>query len=352
MLNIACSVLDDHWHPLLGAKAQLRRNILARLYPGKIGSRQNIRAMLNDELREQNAHSYSAHSGNVLIFKSQDIAFTGDFERSLRLLGTFQPLEENNPSLEEERVQHRISLQRAKLLRCWGKLEESETILKELTATSNITPSLQSNIILPLSMVQCELGKIDDACGLVRADLDTEWLKPPYLIQTRRLLLAHAQVQFSKGLHILKTRETDFEVARDLLREAKSNYGILVTEYERVTTPNYVELKNYVSALIGIAMIAHVEVLHGQSATFHNALSSWEYARKKVEQISQEFIWDITYLQVVILGSMSKLLDKLGYHMKAAAYMQTAKRKHVETGDQNYWFYLFLWLETYGKLEL
>ncbi len=274
-------------------------------------------------------------------------------------LEKFKPLNNANPSTQEQGVMNLITFYRGKISRFGGDFLGAESYLLQLLRAKSLYIGIFSRVTSHLIAVYCELGDIFKAMHIASSELKDlghwNWLHQG---KESCLKLALADTHLATGLWISsnanealqstdETRSPNSirqftlpEGAQRSLKEAKETYEKLQRTYQEIPNQSKVFRMNRFRILAGLAIISQLE------SQLETAVSYWNATSVAAEKCS----WEPGFAEMIIAYSMSQITFSLDESW-SIELREKAEDLFLRTGRRFYFTILgTVWFDLVGDL--
>ena len=327
---------------LVGAQLQerveLRKRILSRMSSCKWGSEVE---RLEFPRVDQRSNGYY---GEFVLFNANIFFGRQQLQAALHELDGYTPWQPGNVSTLELIQICEMGVLRGKIHHFSGHFIEARRYLEHAQHARRPEATIMSKAIAHLTAVCCELGETKLGIKYASAQLDDLMT---YQSQesgnAKRLRLALAYAYLMQGMWAIFTQPTASgytSLRRDIregLNTARELFQALAQIYKNVSSLSRAGKTNRFSALLGLALIAHIKSdMHEARGCYNIALDAASHCQ-----------WDAGYAEAIIYWSKSVVVHSLGELEEARKLNELAGKLYQ---CRSYFFTGFgtLWPEIVG----
>ncbi len=287
----------------LRERIELRKNILSRISSCKWGSEAGRLEVTRVDQRS------NGYYGEFVLFNADVLFGRQQLQAAFDELDGYTPWHPGNVSALEHFQICEMSFLRGKIHHFSGHFKEARVWLERVLHAKRPEASMMCKAMAHLSAVCCELGDtrlgIDYASAQLN-DLTAYQSRESGSAKRLRLTLAYAYLM--QGMWVISTQPTasGYTYLQKDIREgfdkAHELFRVLAQSYENASTLSRAGKTNRLSALLGLALIAHIkDDLHGARRCYDIALDAANHCN-----------WDAGYIEAIIYWSKSVVMHGLG----------------------------------------
>lgn len=289
----------------LSERIALRKRIISRLSSCEWGSETWRPDFVRVDQRS------TGYYGDFVLFNANILFGHQQFEAALAELDKYTPWRSGNVSTLEQIQICEMSFLRGKIHHFSGYFKKAKGLLEQIMRARPSDAPMLSKVIAHLSAVCCELG--DARLGINYAsDQLNDIVKTYHSLNSgsvKRLRLALAYAYLMQGLWVTFNQPTAFSytsVEEDIQQgfdKAEELFQELVRSYENPSTLGKAGKISRFSALLGLALIAHIK------GHLRDAFDYYDMALNAASHCN----WGTGYIEAIINWSKSVITHSFGY---------------------------------------
>jgi hypothetical protein len=287
----------------LRERVELRKRILSRISLCKWGSEVE---RLDFPRVDQRSNGYY---GEFLLFNADIFFGRQQLQAALDELDAYTPWHPGNVSTLEQIQIYDMGVLRGKIHHFSGHFNEARRYLERVLHARRPEAAIMSKAMAHLTAVCCELGETKLGIKYASAQLDDlTAYQSRESGSAKRLRLALAYAYLMQGMWVIFTQPTAFgytSLRRDIRQgfdKAHELFQVLAQSYENTSALGRAGKTNRFSALLGLALIAHIkDDMDGARDCYDIALDAASHCQ-----------WDVGYAEAIIYWSKSVVMHNLG----------------------------------------
>ena len=287
----------------LRERVQLRKRILSRISSCRWGSEAE---RLEFPRADQRSNGYY---GEFVLFNADVFFGRQQLQAALDELDGYTPWHPGNVSTLETIQICEMGVLRGKIHHFSGHFKDARRCLERILHPGRPEASMMCKTIAHLTAVCCELGETVLGIEYASAQLnDLTVYQSRESGSAKRLRLALAYAYLMQGMWVIFTQPTASSYAslqRDIRQgfdKAHELFQVLAQSYENASALSRAGKTNRFSALLGLALIAHIkDDMHGARDCYDIALDAASHCQ-----------WDAGYAEAIIYWSKSVVMHNLG----------------------------------------
>lgn len=287
----------------LRERLELRKRILSRISSCKWGSEME---RLEFPRVDQRSNGYY---GEFVLFNADIFFERQQLQAALHELDGYTPWQPGNVSTLEQIQICEMGVLRGKIHHFSGHFIEARRYLERALHARRPEVAIMSKAMAHLTAVCCELGETKIGIKYASAQLDDlTAYQSRESGSAKRLRLALAYAYLMQGMWVIFTQPTAFgytSLRRDIRQgfdKAHELFQLLAQSYENASALSRAGKTNRFSALLGLALIAHIrDDMHGARDRYDIALDAASHCQ-----------WDAGYAEAIIYWSKSVVMHNLG----------------------------------------